>query len=450
MAKKGIRFVDIKDKLNHKTDSKKNIKTNKNIALNTVNKTKDIFGHNLKLWELLSNKTEKVLGFYQYEQIETPIVEYAELVLGGLLKDESENKKQFFLVEKTGEKSMILRPELLSGMIRSYFENKMQNKIQPVKMYSLGRVFLDKPENVFSQYYQLGLESIGDSSPIIEVETMLAIKRLLESFGFEHISFEVNNLGCETCQEAYIKEVKKFFKEKKTKLCSKCKKALQGNVWDVFNCKEEKCKALRSGLPAFDDFWCSNCKKHFSTIVDYLDFLKIDYEINTQLRGFSKFEDKFVFTVHYVEKDKKHNIGFGFRHDNLMKTISMNGKYGVGASIDVNSLFKSLRNHKNKKETEPFSVFLVQIGDMAKKKAFELVEELRKENIIVKTNLSKDSLRNQIAMAEKSKVDCILVIGQEEVMRGEVIIRDFQSGLQESVSFAKLIANLNKRKKQAN
>ncbi|MDD3156114.1 MAG: hypothetical protein PHP14_01505 [Candidatus Pacebacteria bacterium] len=49
MAKKGIRFVDIKDKLNHKTDSKKNIKTNKNIALNTVNKTKDIFGHNLKL-----------------------------------------------------------------------------------------------------------------------------------------------------------------------------------------------------------------------------------------------------------------------------------------------------------------------------------------------------------------------------------------------------------------
>ncbi|MDD3156112.1 MAG: His/Gly/Thr/Pro-type tRNA ligase C-terminal domain-containing protein [Candidatus Pacebacteria bacterium] len=176
----------------------------------------------------------------------------------------------------------------------------------------------------------------------------------------------------------------------------------------------------------------------------------MNYEINTQLRGFSKFEDKFVFTVHYVEKDKKHNIGFGFRHDNLMKTISMNGKYGVGASIDVNSLFKSLRNHKNKKEIEPFSVFLVQIGDMAKKKAFELVEELRKENIIVKTNLSKDSLRNQIAMAEKSKVDCILVIGQEEVMRGEVIIRDFQSGLQESVSFAKLIANLAKRKKQAN
>jgi histidyl-tRNA synthetase len=450
MAKKGIRFVDIKDKLNHKTDSKKNIKTNKNIILNTINKTKDMFGYNLKAWELISNKIEKVLGFYQYEQIETPIVEYAELVLGGLLKNEADNKKQFFLVEKTGEKSMILRPELLSGMIRSYFENKMQNKIQPVKMYSLGKVFWDKPENVFSQYCQLGLESIGDSSPIIEVETMLAIKRLLEYFGLEHISFEINNLGCDICQETYIKEIKKFFKEKKTKLCSKCKKALQGNVWDIFNCEEEKCKALRSGLEAFDDFWCSNCKKHFSTIVDYLDFLKIPYEVNTQLRGISKFEDKFIFKVHYMEKDKKHSAGFGFRHDNLMKTISVNGRYGVGASIDVGVLSKALRNHKNKKDLDSFSVFLVQIGDIAKKKAFELIEELRKENIIVKTNLSKDSLRSQITMAEKSKVDCILVVGQEEVMRGEVIIRDFQSGLQESVSFAKLIPNLVKRKKQVN
>lgn len=201
---------------------------------------------------------------------------------------------------------------------------------------------------------------------------------------------------------------------------------------------------------AFDDFWCSNCKKHFSTIIEYLDFLKIPYKINTQLRGFSKFEDKFVFKVYYTEKDKKHDVGFGFRHDNLMKTVSMNGKYGVGANINANVLFKALRNRKNKKEIEGFSVFLVQIGDIAKRKAFELVEKLRKENIIVKTNLSKDSLRSQITMAEKSKVNCILVVGQEEVMRGEVIIRDFQSGLQESVSFAKLIPNLVKRKKQIN
>jgi histidyl-tRNA synthetase len=69
------------------------------------------------------------------------MIEYAELVLGATLKNESENKKQFFLVEKSGEKSIILRPELTSGMVRSYFENKMQNQNQPVKMYELGQVF---------------------------------------------------------------------------------------------------------------------------------------------------------------------------------------------------------------------------------------------------------------------------------------------------------------------
>jgi len=118
--------------------------------------------------------------------------------------------------------------------------------------------------------------------------------------------------------------------------------------------------------------------------------------------------------------------------------------------IDANMLFKIIREHKIEKEDKDFSVFLVQIGDTAKRKAFEVVESLRKENILVRTNLSKDSLRAQITIAEKEKVSCILVIGQEEVMRGEVIIRDFQSGLQESVSFAKLIPNLVKRKNQIN
>jgi histidyl-tRNA synthetase len=152
------------------------------------------------------------------------------LVLGGILKNEIENKKQFFMVEKTGEKSIILRPELFSGMIRSYFENKMQNQNQPVKMYSLGQVFCDKSDSMFSQFYQLSLEAIGDQSPIVEVEMLLTIKKLLEEFKINNVSFEINNIGCEHCRELYIKEIKKFYKEKKTKLCSKCKKALKEDI----------------------------------------------------------------------------------------------------------------------------------------------------------------------------------------------------------------------------
>lgn len=450
MAKKGIRFVDIKEKLNHKVDPRRGTKTNKNIVLKTVSKTKDVFGYNLKLWKFLENKIEKILEFYQYAKIETPLVEYTELVLGGILKNEIENKKQFFMVEKAGEKSIILRPELFSGMIRSYFENKMQNQNQPVKMYSLGQVFCDKNDNMFSQFYQLSLEAIGDQSPIVEVEMLLTIKKLLEEFKINNVSFEINNIGCEHCRELYIKEIKKFYKEKKTKLCSKCKKSLKEDIWEVLNCHEEKCRALRSSLASFEDFWCSECKNHFLTIIEYLEFLKIPYEVNNKLRNFNQFENKFVFKINYIEGDKKRIAGIGFRHDDLLKTISSSGRYGIGASIDANVLFRIIREQKCERDSKDFSVFLVQIGDTAKRKAFEIVEDLRKENILVKTNLSKDSLRAQIAIAEKEKVNCILVIGQEEVMRGEVIIRDFQSGLQESVSFAKLIPNLVKRKNQIN
>lgn len=183
-------------------------------------------------------------------------------------------------------------------------------------------------------------------------------------------------------------------------------------------------------------------------VMEYLDFIKIDYNINQSLDKYTNFDNKIIFKINVLEKEKKYEVAHGSRHDDLVRTLSNNGKYSVGCNVNINFLFKMFRDHFNERVDleKDFSVFLIQIGDTAKKKSFEIVESLRKEGIIVKTNLSKDSLRAQISTAEKEKVNCILIIGQEEVIRGEVILRDFQSGLQESVSFAKLIPNLIKRK----
>jgi histidyl-tRNA synthetase len=176
--------------------------------------------------------------------------------------------------------------------------------------------------------------------------------------------------------------------------------------------------------------------------------LKIEHVAHQGLNKYTEFDNKIVFKINVTDKERKHEAAHGSRHDELIRTISNNGKYGVGCTINTNLLFKLFRDahQKDANQEKDFSVFLIQIGDTAKRKAFEIVESLRKEGILAKTSLSKDSLRAQISMAEKEKVNCILIIGQEEVIRGEVILRDFQSGLQESVSFAKLIPNLIKRK----
>ncbi len=448
MAKKGIRFVDIKEKLNRKAEPKRTTKKVKSIDFKSVSKTKDIFGRNLKIWKSLEEKINGILSFYQFDVIETPVIEYKDLVFKGVWKKDDQQKKRFFFVEKTGEKSMVLRPDLLSGMLRSYFENKMQNLNQPVRLYSLGPVFLDIEDNNFSQNNQLTLEAIGDSSPIVEIEMINTVKRLLDDFGFEKISVEIDNIGCEKCKEAYEKEVKKYYRDIKTKVCTKCKKHIKEDFLKVLECKDEKCVALRANLKSFDQFWCTDCKTHFAAITDYLDFLKIEHSSVAGLNKYTSFDNKIVFKINVIDKERKYEAAVGSRHDELIRTVSNNGKYGVGCNINTNLLFRLFRDNDQKdgKKEKDFSVFLIQIGDTAKRKAFEIVESLRKEGILAKTSLSKDSLRAQISMAEKEKVNCILIIGQEEVIRGEVILRDFQSGLQESVSFAKLIPNLIKRK----
>ncbi len=149
---------------------------------------------------------------------------------------------------------MVLRPDLLSGILRSYFENKMQNLNQPVRLYSLGPVFFDAEENNFSQNNQLTLEAIGDGSPIVEIEMINSVKRLLDDFGLENISVDIDNIGCEKCKEAYEKEVKKYYRDIKTKVCAKCKKYTKEEFLKVLECKDEKCKALRANLKSFDQF----------------------------------------------------------------------------------------------------------------------------------------------------------------------------------------------------
>ncbi len=133
----------------------------------------------------------------------------------------------------------------------------------------------------------------------------------------------------------------------------------------------------------------------------------------------------------------------GGRYDGLLKLFSGQDRPACGFAIGLDRVVEAIKSQKKEwKEEKKPEIFLVQVGETAKKQSLELLEELRTNNIRVSFDLSRDSLRSQMKLADKLGAKYVLLLGQTEVLRNEIILRDMQSGLQENIPLNKLIKML--------
>ena len=121
---------------------------------------------------------------------------------------------------------------------------------------------------------------------------------------------------------------------------------------------------------------------------------------------------------------------------------------GVGCALGIERIIEVLKlknidvTPKNRNR-----LFLVYIGDLAKKKALKVIELLRDNGVAVREAFGKDLLKKQMQLADKAQSDFALIIGQKEVYEETVIVRDLKSGMQEAIPLAKLIPEIKKRLK---
>jgi len=93
-------------------------------------------------------------------------------------------------------------------------------------------------------------------------------------------------------------------------------------------------------------------------------------------------------------------------------------------------------------------VFLAQLGDLAKKKSLKLFTEFRKNNIYVSESFGRDSIKAQLRVADRLCSDLALIIGQKEALDNTLILREMQSGVQETIPLEKIIDEVKKRLKK--
>jgi histidyl-tRNA synthetase len=423
---------------------------NKRRLLQTPRGMKDILPEDYLYYDYLIEVTKKTLEFYNFRRCEPPVLEKAELYNKSIGSNTDIVEKEMYTLKTKEEGEFLaLRPEYTAGIVRAYIENGMFNWPQPIKLYSFGPVFRhEKPQaGRYRQFYQLNIESIGDASSALDAEVILASRAFLENLGFNQSDLEIriNSIGCNRCRPLYIRALVRYCKQHLKDICKDCQKRLKTNPLRVLDCKNPKCVVIKEKAPSFLDYLCGDCKDHFKNVLDILDNVGVSYVLDkTLVRGLDYYS-RTVFEIRKKEKETSLSLAGGGRYDYLVKLLGGLDRPAVGVAFGVERLVEELKVIKKKFEFPKPKVFLIQIGDAAKKQAFILLEKLRKANILTEANLEKDNINSQIKNADRVNAPYALILGQQEVLDGMIILKDMTSGLQETIPLERIIEELKKR-----
>ncbi len=427
----------------------------KNINFYSVKGTHDILPSEQNIWEKIRKEIRDIAETYSFSRIDTPVLENLDVFQRGVGEATDIVEKQMFTLTTKGGDKLVLRPEGTSAVARSYIQHGLSHMGQPLKVYYEGPFFrYENPQaGRYRQFHQVGFEIIGgENDPIYDVQVMMANLRLLEKLKLKNVTIHLNSIGCKTCRPTYRKKLLNYYKGKKKEVCKDCNRRMTENPLRLLDCKNEQCEVVKRGAPTMIDDLCAPCRRHFKEVLEYAEELKLPYQINPFIvRGldyYSRTVFEFFAETQNAEGEKSTSLalGGGGRYDYLFEIFGQRSTPAVGAALGLERIAEVMKASKvNLSPRQKNKVFLIVLGIEAKKKGMSLIEEFVRSGVNVSESMGKNSLGAQLKAADKDGSVLALILGQKEVFKESIIIRDMKNGVQETVLLKKVVAEIKKR-----
>lgn len=428
----------------------------KKILIQSLTGMHDILPKDQFFYRRFENVFEKLCSLYNFKRIDTPILERAELFIKGTGAITDIVQKEMYSFRTKGGDWVALRPEGTPPIIRAYLEHGMVRLPQPVKLYYYGPFFRHESPQAgrYREFRQLGVETLGERSAYVDAEIISLIFNIISKVGVRNLIVEINSLGCKKCNSRFKNSLSTYLKKFKTELCQNCKIRIEANPLRVLDCKNESCGAVIENAPQMIDFLCKDCNDHFKEVLEFLDILEIPYTLNPYLVRGLDYYTKTVFEIFALEKkddlDKEINnkkrttLAGGGRFDHLVNIYHKRELPSCGGGIGIERVIDKLKSIGAQAEEEELQVYLVQIGDFARKMGLKILEEVRSANIRIEAHLNKDNLRDQLGKVDRVGTPLVLILGQKEAIENKILIRDMKLKQQDLIRIEDLIPKLKK------
>ena len=384
---------------------------------------------------------------YGFRPIETPLFEQSAVFERGVgdVTDIVE-KELFRLAPRTEEsETLALRPEPTAGIVRAYVQHGMQTWPQPVRLTLIGPMFrYDRPQaGRYREFRQFDVEVIGDPGPAVDAELIELALRFYRDAGLREPDAFVNSVGDATCRPGYIAELERFYRAHVDHLPPLERDRLERNPLRLLDSKEPAMVELNDAAPAITEHLCGACAAHFAGVLAHLDAMGVRYTIDPFLvRGLDYYTRTAFECFPAGQRGTQAAIGGGGRYDGLVELLGGKPTPGIGFGIGIDRVLLALDAQGVAPVEEPHPVAVVVGADPAATAArLALATELREKGFAVRADLVPRKLGRQLEAAARNGAHFAVIVG-DELERGDVQLKDFQAGTQQTVAVADLAAKL--------
>ena len=415
------------------------------MKVQSIRGAKDILPEEIWKWQWIESIAHKVFSQYMFQEIRVPIFEDTRLFSRSIGETTDIVEKEMYTFEDRAGDSITLRPEGTASVVRAYIEHKMYAQPSIIKMFYIGPMFrYERPQaGRLRQFHQIGVEAMGSSNPAIDVEVMTMLIEFFRELGLHDMQLQINSLGNHNCRPKYRNTLKAAIEKHLNQLCKNCVNRYERNPLRILDCKMEECKKITENLPKMIDYLDKTSQEHFDEVQNLLDATKIPYKINTNLvRGL----DYYNLTAFEVTSNKlgaQNVICGGGRYDTLVEELSGPPTPCFGFALGMERLI-SLVNFKNKSHKNP-DIFIICLGDVAKKASFEAAHDLRIMGLKVERDYDSGTMKSQMRKANKSNCRFTLIIGENEIKSGKYILKNMLNSEQKELEANNLSAEIGKQ-----
>jgi histidyl-tRNA synthetase len=404
---------------------------------------KDILPADVAAWQHVEAIARQVAGSFGYHEIRTPVLEASDVYHRGVGETSDVVQKETYTFTDRDGSSVTLRPEGTAGAARAVIEAGLLNdQGARVKVYYIASNFRhERPQKGrLRQHHQFGIEAYGVPSPEQDVECILLQLAFYQKCGVRDLSLVVNSLGDRESKQRYRDTLVAFFTPKAGELSEDSQRRLTTNPLRILDSKDPRDVKAREGVPSPADSLSEKSKGHIDRVVDLLNKAGVAFKVDpTLVRGFDYYTDT-LWEVTAGGLGSQAAIGGGGRYDNLVEILGGRPTPAVGFGSGLERLLLALEGQGVQLpiERRPL-VWLAHHGDSAREFNLSLANHLRQSDIATDLDVSGRGMKGQLKLADREKARWCVVVGDDELAKGVVQLKDLAAHTQQTVEQAKLL-----------
>lgn len=383
------------------------------------------------LWAYIERVIRQTAREFGFQEIRTPILEKTELFQRGVGETSDIVSKEMYTFEDRGGRSLSMRPEGTAPTIRSYVENSLAHQSPIHKFFYIGPMFRYERSQAgrYRQHHQFGAEVIGTQSPEQDAEVIDLLYTTYRRLGLKNLKVMINSLGDKDCRLRFREALKEHFGKVKDQLSEDSQHRLEKNPLRILDSKSPQDQEFIKEAPSIIDYLSEETRAHFEQVQEYLSLLDIPFQINPHLVRGLDYYNRTVFEVAAEELGAQNSIGGGGRYDTLIKELGGPDQPALGFGTGIERIIQTMLKQEAPLP-EPYkpTLFLIPLGDEAKKACFKVLHDLREKHIDVQMDFTGRKLGKVMNYANQIGAKFVAVVGDQELETETVELKNMETG----------------------